>query len=80
MLGLGSGLVADITGGSTASLRMLAADTGVSYLFNSRNFGQAGARPLLTVVAVPEPSTTIIAIGGVAMLASARRRRGRRQC
>jgi hypothetical protein len=77
-LGLGSGLVSDIAGGGVASLRILAADNAASYLFNSKNFGTASSRPLLTVVAVvPEPSS-IIASGAVALLLLARR--GRHGC
>jgi hypothetical protein len=54
-LGLSSGLVSDLLAGSNASLRLFAADSSVSALFNSRNFGTAASRPLLTITAVPEP-------------------------
>ena len=46
---------ADILAGGTLSLRMFAANNSVSYLSDSRNFGGASVRPLLTVTAVPEP-------------------------
>jgi hypothetical protein len=54
-LGLSSGLVSDLLAGGNASLRLFAADSSVSALFNSRNFGTAASRPLLTITAVPEP-------------------------
>ena len=59
-LSLSSSFSADILAGSTLSLRMLAADSSVSYLFDSRNFGTASARPLLTITAVPEPSALLL--------------------
>jgi hypothetical protein len=59
-LGLSSGLVADALAGSNASLRMFAADSTVSALFNSKNFGTPANRPLLTIVAVPEPSAVAL--------------------
>jgi len=64
-LGLTLGLTADVLTGDNLSLRLFAADTTMSGVFNSRNFGTAGSRPLLTVVAVPEPGT--IALGGLAV-------------
>jgi hypothetical protein len=45
----------EILSGSTLSLRLRSANNAVSYLFNSRNFGTASQRPLLTITAVPEP-------------------------
>src|SRR5215469_9733207 len=44
-LNLASGLSADALAGSLASFRFFAADSSVSYLFNSENFGQASGRP-----------------------------------
>jgi hypothetical protein len=67
-LSLGSGIVADTTGGQLASLRTLANDSTVSGVFNSRSFGTASARPILSVTAVPEPSAfflAALAIGGM---------------
>jgi hypothetical protein len=60
-LTLSSGLVGDVTSGSGLSLRLLAADDTVSYLFTSRS-GTAAARPnlLVQVTAVPEPSTVVL--------------------
>ena len=52
---------ADLLSGGTVGLRLFATDTSVSYLSDSRNFGTASARPLLTITAVPEPSTLALA-------------------
>jgi len=61
VLSLSSGLVGDVTSGSDLSLRLFAADSGVSYLFTSRQ-GSASSRPdiLVQAVAVPEPSTVVL--------------------
>jgi hypothetical protein len=64
-LDVSAGLTADILAGNDVSLRMVAADTSVSYLFNSRNFGTASSRPLFTITAVPEPG--VIALSGLAL-------------
>ena len=66
-LGLTPGLLSDVESGSTLSLRLFAADDTVSGVFNSRNFGTIGNRPVLTVVAVPEPGT--LALLGLGLLA-----------
>lgn len=68
-LGLTPSFAADILAGNTASFRMFAADSNVSYLFDSRNFGTAAARPLLTITAVPEPTSLAVALGGLCLLA-----------
>jgi hypothetical protein len=78
-LGLAAGLVNDITAGENLSLRLFAADATVSGVFNSRNFGTVANRPLLTVVAVPEPSTIMLA-GLGALLVTGWRWRRRRAC
>lgn len=65
-IGLTSNLVSDISSGGLASFRMYAGDTGVSYLFNSKEFGTAANRPELIVDAVPEPGTTSLLLGGMA--------------
>jgi hypothetical protein len=63
-LNLGSGLVADILGGNNLSLRLNAADSSVSALFASRsNIRDSSGRPLLTIVAVPEPNA--LALGTI---------------
>jgi hypothetical protein len=71
---------ADILSGNAVSLRMYAADSAVSYLFDSRSFGTTSARPVLTVNAVPEPGTVGLAGVGLGLAAWRRyavRRRGR---
>ena len=59
---------ADILSGSALSMRMFAADSAVSYISDSRNFGTASARPLLTITAVPEPGMAALGILFVAGL------------
>ena len=56
-LTLSSSLAADILTGDTVSLRLFAADSTVSYHFNSRGIGAAANQPLFTVTAVPEPAS-----------------------
>jgi hypothetical protein len=46
-LGLTSGFSADAHAGNVVSFRLFAADSSVSYLFDSRSFGTVPARPLL---------------------------------
>jgi hypothetical protein len=74
-LALTSGLLGDVLGGSDLSLRLLAADSTVSGVFNSRSFGTTSARPLLTVVAVPEPDPLALAGFGLVLIAAWRRAR-----
>jgi hypothetical protein len=73
-LTVSSGLRNDIQSGALASLRLFAADPNVSYLVNSRNFGVAANRPLLTVnaVAVPEPAPVALLFTFLAVLGAAR--------
>ena len=73
-LGLTPSFSADVLAGNTVSFRMFAADTAVSYLSDSRSFGTASARPLLTITAVPEPTSIAIALAGLCILARARSR------
>ena len=68
-LNLTPSLSADILGGGTASLRMFAGDTSVSYLFDARSFGTPSARPLLTITAVPEPGIGLLGTLGLCLLA-----------
>ncbi|MBI3850808.1 MAG: PEP-CTERM sorting domain-containing protein [Verrucomicrobia bacterium] len=77
-LNLTSGFTADLLAGDLVSLRLLAADGSVSYLFNSREFGTAANRPLLSITAVPEPGTVSLLILGSLMCAV--RRWTRRWC
>jgi hypothetical protein len=74
-LGLSSGFTADLLAGANASLRLFSADTGVSGVFNSRNNATAANRPLLTIVAVPEPGALALAGLGLVMLGAWRRAR-----
>ena len=55
---------------TTSRKRLLvAADSSVSSLFDSRNFGTAASRPLFTIEAVPEPGTTALGSLGITLLA-----------
>jgi hypothetical protein len=74
-LGLTPSFSADVLAGNTVSFRMFAADTAVSALFDSRSFGTASARPLLTITAVPEPASLALCLMGVCLLASRNRSR-----
>jgi len=74
-LGLGRGLLSDIAAGDNLSLRLFGADSSVSGVFNSRNFGPTANHPLLTVVAVPEPGTMALAGLGLALVTAWRCRR-----
>ena len=67
---LTSSLTADVLAGNDISLRLVAADTNVSALFDSRNFGTASSRPLLTIDAVPEPGTMALWTLGIAFFAA----------
>lgn len=67
-LGLSPGFLNDIVLGNDVTLRLFAADSAVSGVFSSRNFGTVANRPLLTVVAVPEPATiALISLGLMAV-------------
>jgi len=74
-LDLASSFVSDVSAGGDVSLRLSAADSTVSGVFSSRNFGTVGSRPVLTLVAVPEPSSIAIAGLGLALTAVWRMRR-----
>ena len=74
-LNLTPGFGADATAGNLVSFRFSAADTTVSYLFDSRSFTTTSARPLLTIVAVPEPAAlSLLGVGAPLLLNN---RRGR---
>jgi hypothetical protein len=65
----------DILAGNTVSLRLFPTDSAVSYLSDSRNFGTAAARPLLTITAVPEPGQFALGLLGLGICFLARHRR-----
>ena len=71
-LGLTGGFGADLAAGGLVSLRLSAVGTTIGYVFNSRNFGTVGARPALTITAVPGPG-----VGAVMAAAGLLRRRRR---
>lgn len=73
-LDLASGLLSDIENGSALTVRLFAADDGVSYLWSSRNNGSPSVRPQLIVIATPEPSTFALCILGMTTLFWWRRR------
>jgi hypothetical protein len=63
---------ADVLAGKTVSFRLFAVDTAVSYLFDSRTFGTTSFRPVLSIVAVPEPGTLSLLAACAALLIGAR--------
>jgi hypothetical protein len=73
-LGLTPSFSADLLAGNTVSFRMFAADTTVSGVFDSRSFGTTSAHPLLTIVAVPEPTSLALCFLGFCFLARKRSR------
>ena len=76
-LGLASSFLADATAGNAVSLLMLPGDTTVGMVVDSRSFGTAAFRPILTVSAVPEAGTGTL-LAGAALTWLARRRRDAR--
>jgi hypothetical protein len=65
-LGLTSGFLADASAGNPVSFRLAAADSAVSYLCNSTNNPTVSVRPLLSIVAVPEPQAfALLAVGAI---------------
>ena len=57
-LTLDSAFANDVSGGNDVSLRLFSADAAMSYVMNSRNFGNPAARPtlILNAIAIPEPA------------------------
>ena len=74
-LGLSGGFWSDTTAGNLVSLRLTAADNVVSFLSSSVQFGTAANRPLLTITAIPEPSTlSLLALCGGTLALFVRRK------
>ncbi len=71
-LSLTPGFAASALAGGFASFRLLAADSVVSFLFDSRDFGSASARPSLSMVAIPEPAASPLFAAFAALLFAAR--------
>jgi len=78
-LTLDSSFLADVTDGNIVSFLLSPEDSSVSYLFDSRSFGTTSARPVLTVIAVPEPGTLSL-VGAATLLFLARRCYHQKQC
>ncbi len=79
-LGLNTSFVSDISTGVLVSLYMTApTNSTIGFTFNSREFGTASARPLLSVtaVAVPEPGTAALVLMAGSLLLVQRRIRRR---
>ena len=74
-LGLSGGFWSDTAAGNLVSLRLTAADNVVSFLSSSVQFGTAANRPLLTITAIPEPSTlSLLALCGGTLALFVRRK------
>jgi len=58
--------VADIESGGIVSLRLYSTDNSTAYLFNSRS--KQGYEPMLTVIAVPEPTAFLYAALGLLLI------------
>ncbi len=76
-LGLDPSFVGDMLSGGLVSLRGYAADTTVSYLFNSRSYPTQSNEPTLIIAAaaVPEPSIAVSGAIAVVLLLGRRRHR-----
>jgi hypothetical protein len=74
-LSLPAAFTSDLSSGGLVSLQLSAADISISYVFNSRNFPSASARPVLSVTAVPEPAAASFLALAALSLATRRRRR-----
>lgn len=71
---LSAGLLNDVNTGSSATFDLAPSDSQVSAIYNSKSFGTAANRPLLTIVAdaVPEPGRACLC--GFALLGMTRLR------
>jgi hypothetical protein len=61
-LALPNGFVTDMRSGSEVGLYLTATDANVGFTFNSRNFGNTNAQPVLEVTAVADPQPIINSI------------------
>lgn len=71
-LSLTGGFVADMAAGGLVSLRLASVGSTIGYVFNSRSFGTAASRPVLSITAVPSPGAGVLLLFAGLM---ARRRR-----
>jgi hypothetical protein len=69
-----------VTSGSTVSFEVVpTASSSVAYVFNSKDFsGSSSAKPMLTIVAVPEPATAGLMLAALAAAGGWRRLRQRK--
>jgi hypothetical protein len=76
-LGTNATLESDIANDQTISLEFVAADTGVSFLFDSRTYGTTSYRESLSANAVPEPSawSLLVLCGSIFLGCKWRKRR-----
>lgn len=65
---------ADATAGNLVSFLALPANATVSQNVDSRSFNTPSARPVLTVIATPEPGSAVLAFAGLLVLAAGRGR------
>jgi len=72
-LELTSGLAADVSAGGLASFHLTAADSAVSYLFDSGNFNSVSSRPVLAIVVAPEPGLISLLTVGTILLCAPKR-------
>jgi hypothetical protein len=61
-LALGNKFIADLRQGAELSLRLTASSPDVGFTFNSRNFGNTNAQPVLEVTAAADPKPRIDSI------------------
>jgi len=67
-LTLADELLADVAAGNPVSLRLFAADSGIGYVCNARDYTTAEYRPTLSITAVPEPSGIFLLLAGACAL------------
>jgi len=70
--------LADVAAGHPVSLRLFAADPGIAYVCNARDYTTAEYRPTLSITAVPEPGSMALFLTGVCTLFWLGRRRQQR--